>query len=281
MTRPRQPNRKIGMTFNDWKIIEIIKSDTKSNNQFLVEKGPIRKIVWPSDKIFSVSPQEHDLLLNFELKSNLIPFVKLDKQTDSEKSYHNSRYFYSKFYNEVFKRVKVYKEKKAFKDIVGEEYQKIRVDFWRREGFRVEPQYEYQGIICDVAVFKGERLLFVEEVKGSYLDITFLSRAISDATKIFNECIKQGMNNQDIPYFVISCPTIMNNFDSVVNIQLETIKDAIVSVFTIKFLYLPLSKESRVPRKKYYKTVKPHIKLSPDKLDVQNKFISTIKSNFE
>ena len=281
MTRRRQPNRKIGMIFNGWKILEILKYDTKSNNQFLVEKGSIKKLVWPSDQIFKVSPQEHGLYSNFKPESNLIPFVLLDEQTALEQPYYNARFLYSKFYNQVYKRVKVNKEKKAFKDIVGEEYQNMRLEFWKNEGFQVESQYEYQGITCDTAVFKEGRLLLLEEDKGSYLDGTFLSRAVSDATKIFNECIKQGMNIEDIPYYVISCPTSMTNFDSSVDSQLETIKDDIVSVFTTKFLYLPLSKEQRVTPKKYFKTVKPHIKLYPDNLDVQNKLISKIKSNFK
>jgi hypothetical protein len=109
--RQSKSRLEVGLVFEGWKIIEIFPPVLGSNRRIKVQKDFIMKDLWNTNKIFSVSSQEHDLHLNFESESNLIPFVKLDEQTDSEKSYHNSSYFYSKFYNEVFKWVKVNKEK--------------------------------------------------------------------------------------------------------------------------------------------------------------------------
>ena len=73
----------------------------------------------------------------------------------------------------------------------------------------------------------------VVEAKGSYVDGTFLSRAISDCVKIIGKCIK---DNKPIPFFVLSCPTKMKNFEESFNSDIEYFRTDIQDLLREKFI---------------------------------------------
>ena len=114
----------------------------------------------------------------------------------------------------------------------------------------------------------------LEEDKGHYIDSCFLGRAISNAAEIFSECLDKGI---EIPFFVISSPTKMNNYDSICDRRFKLYREDIVTLLKSKFLYFPLSENGRIPKEKYFETAESCFNLSDELILNQNKFIETLK----
>jgi hypothetical protein len=185
------------------------------------------------------------------------------------------RSFFNTFYNNVYFRWRVSTEKKAAKDIVGEEYEKMRSDWYNSRGFTIGDKKNVfgSGVNTDLVVMKDGVIKICEEDKGSYVDGTFLKRALVDAATIFYACLDK---NLEPPYFILSCSTKMKNysetFDSVVVLFDEKIKKIIQE----KFIYIPLCDHGRVSRDKYFKTDKNCFTLSDRQLELQEEIINKI-----
>lgn len=182
---------------------------------------------------------------------------------------------FNDFYNNVYRRWRLNNEKAA-KDIVGEEYESFRKNFWLGEGFELGDRNNVldSGVKTDLVIMKEGEIIAVEEDKGSYVDGTFLSRAISDCVKIFGKCLK---DNKPVPFFILSCPTKMKNFEVTFESDIEYLRADIQDLLRKKFIYLPLCDNGRVNRKKYFKTPDNHYKLSENNLNKQKEFIEKIK----
>ena len=160
--------------------------------------------------------------------------------------------FESSYYSPAYRRWRIEAEK-APKDIVGEQYEIFRRDFYRNLGLTVSDGTKALGgnYNADLVVKNnnGEAII-VEEAKAHYVDRCFLERAMQDAAKMFNHCLK---NEIEPPYFVLSCPTKYNGFEKCFNEMLEIINPKLVRLFKTKFVYLPLCNHNRVVANKYFR----------------------------
>jgi len=181
---------------------------------------------------------------------------------------------FDKYYQSVYLRWRILKEK-AGKDIVGEEYEKLRKEFYQSFGLIVNKlQNVYgSGVNPDNVITKNGKIIIIEEDKGSYVDGTFLKRVIVDAATIFSTCLEKNIK---CPYFILSSTTKMNNydetFDKIINLFNENLKKELKE----KCIYLPLCTNGRVSQKKYFKTKENHFQLSEELLEVQTKTINKI-----
>ena len=184
---------------------------------------------------------------------------------------------FDEFYNNVYRRWRLDNEKAA-KDIVGEEYEKFRKRFYTESGFTFGDTHNVlgSGVNCDLTVMIDGKVVIVEEDKGSYVDAPFLTRAIIDASRIIGTCLQ---NDLEIPYYILSCPTNMGNFDVIFNSTVELLREDIQTIIKEKFKYLPLCDTGRVNRNIYYRSENNHFVLSEEKLVEQTDFINKILVN--
>lgn len=181
---------------------------------------------------------------------------------------------FNEYYNMVYSRWRINKEK-AGKDIVGEEYESFRRRYYISKGLEIGNCKNVlgSGVNTDLVIMKNGRVVIVEEDKGSYIDGTFLKRAMIDASLIFNSCI---MKNIETPYFILSCPTKMSNYEKTFNKLIVLFNDSIREELNKKFLYLPLCKNGRIGRNIYFRSVDNHFELSDDLLEGQENLIDKI-----
>ena len=193
------------------------------------------------------------------------------------KKYTLTAKMFNDFYTNAYRRWRLDNEK-AGKDIVGEEYESFRENFWLSEGFELGERSNVlnSGVNTDKVIMKGGEIIAVEEDKGSYVDGTFLSRAISDCVKIFGKCLK---DKKPIPYFILSSPTKMKNFEETFNSDIEYFRTDIQDLLRKKFIYLPLCDNGRVSQKKYFKTADNHYILSEKCLNKQEELIKKMNNN--
>jgi hypothetical protein len=181
---------------------------------------------------------------------------------------------FNNFYSNVYKRWRVNKEK-AGKDIVGEEYESFRSNYYVSKGFEIgngENVFD-SGVNSDLVVLKDGKIRIIEEDKGSYVDGTFLKRALVDFATIIDKCVEDGI---ECPYFVLSCPTKMKNFEEIYERTVKLFTPKIKTVLSEKFVYLPLCENGRISQKSYYKTENNNFLLSENLIDKQEKILNEI-----
>lgn len=185
-----------------------------------------------------------------------------------------SEQFTNFFYNPVYYKWRIKKEK-AGKDIVGEEYENFRREYYKSKGLVLGETNKILGtdVNCDISVKIGEKIVIIEEDKGSYVDSTFLCRAMVDAAKIFEKCISE---NIEPPLYILSCTTKMKNFDYVFESVLKILDQKLKSVMLEKFKYLPLCNNSRMNKKKYFKTEKNNFVLCENLVKIQEDIINEL-----
>ena len=179
--------------------------------------------------------------------------------------------FENRFYNQSYKRWRIDKEK-AGKDIVGEQYELFREEYYKGLGFEIGDGKKIFGSSynCDTVVERNGEIVILEGDKASYVDSCFLGRAIQNAAEVFDICLEKKIN---IPYFVISSSTKYNLFDEICERRLKLFREDIQEVFKSKFVYLPLSENDRISQKKYFMTKESCFNLSDRLIEEQNKFI--------
>jgi hypothetical protein len=186
-------------------------------------------------------------------------------------SFKNS---FNSYYLSVYTRWRINKEK-AGKDIVGEEYEKLRKNFYESFGLMVDKVGNVygSGVNPDNVVKKDGKIIIIEEDKGSYVDGTFLKRALVDAATIFDTCLEKNIK---CPHFILSSTTKMKNYkeiyDKVVSLFNQNLKNELKE----KFIYLPLCTNGRVSQKKYFKSETNHFELSEELLLKQTETINKI-----
>tara|TARA_B100000686_G_scaffold351397_1_gene450089 strand:- start:2083 stop:2670 length:588 start_codon:yes stop_codon:yes gene_type:complete len=160
---------------------------------------------------------------------------------------------FGKFFDTAYRRWRIDNEK-AGKDIIGEEYETFRAAYWTALGATVVTDKKEKRIGSydpDLAIKKSPDgdIVLIEEDKGHYVDSCFLKRAMHNFGDVIVECIEQ---NKEPPYFILSCPTRMNNFDEVFNKSLRPFREDVQAYFREKFFYSPLCEHGRVRRNRYY-----------------------------
>jgi hypothetical protein len=181
--------------------------------------------------------------------------------------------FNESFYIPVYKRWRVDKEK-AGKDIVGEEYEKFRKNYYTQKGLKaLKGKRVFGDMNPDLVVYKGEEIVIVEECKGHYVDKCFLERAIGDAVKIFRWCLE---NNKSIPYFVLSCATNLKTFKPIFNHIVDNYRKDLADILKEKFVYLPLCDHGRLPKNSYFTNPDNNFKIDQTLVDKQEEIITSI-----
>lgn len=157
--------------------------------------------------------------------------------------------FNDHFYQPTFTRWRVEKEK-AGKDIVGDQYEKMRKEYYKSFGLTpLKKRGVFGNMNPDLIVYRDGEILIVEEDKGHYVDKCFLERSIGDAVKIFKWCLD---NNKPIPFYILSCPTNLNGFDRIFEELSSLYRSDLQQILKQKFKYCPLSLQNRLSKKTYF-----------------------------
>ncbi len=186
------------------------------------------------------------------------------------------QHFEDSFYNTVYDRWRIQQEK-AGKDIVGEQYETFRAEVYKNYGFDVVEDKKKKtigGYDADLVIEKDGEVVIVEEAKGHYVDSCFLQRAVSSYAKVIDSYLSQ---DRSPPYFVLSCPTKMNNFSEVFEKQVSLYREDIRQYLKAKFLYMPICSHGRVSRKQYYATQTNCFMLDKTLVDEQILFLESLK----
>jgi hypothetical protein len=191
----------------------------------------------------------------------------------------NSEIYKKKFdniyYKSTYDRYINKNEKKAFKDIVGECYEDFRKSFYTDLGFNIVNSKKIFGTTynADIALEKNGVIKIVEECKGHYVDSCFLGRAIKDFAKIIKKCLDDKI---EVPVFILSCPTKMNNFLDIFNEEVELFREDIKEIIKTNFIYHPTCNHGRLPKDKYFKSDNHSFELCDSMIDSQILFIQSI-----
>jgi len=185
--------------------------------------------------------------------------------------------FESKYYKPAYKAWRIDSEK-AGKDIIGENYEMFRKELYEKLGFEVDAKTKKvfgTNYNPDLIIKNNNEIVIIEEAKGHYVDSCFLTRAISDAAKIMNKCIKDDIN---LPYFILSCSTKMRGFEERFVEEIEVLRKDIREALLVKFIYLPLCEHGRIQSKNYFTTDNNCFELNNELIKKQNNIIMEIKN---
>jgi hypothetical protein len=184
------------------------------------------------------------------------------------------------YYKKTYDRLISKSDKKAFKDVVGEEYETFRKLFYTNLGFKLVNSKKVFGTNynADIALEKDGVIKIIEESKGHYVDSCFLGRAIKDFAKIIKKCLD---NKIESPFFILSCPTTfngsgLNNFSDIFNEEIELFRDEIKEVLKSKFIYQPSCKHGRLSKEKYFTSEIHSFKLDDEMIEEQILFIKSL-----
>ena len=134
-------------------------------------------------------------------------------------------FFNSNYYQPAYLRWRVNSEK-AGKDIVGEQYEIMRKEFYEKCGLNTVVDRKLKriaGYDADTMIKTREGLV-LEEDKAHYVDSCFLQRAISSHAKVIFHYLNE---DKKPPLFILSCPTKMKNFEQVFGSSIRLYRDDI------------------------------------------------------
>ena len=178
---------------------------------------------------------------------------------------------FSDFYQNTYFRKTC--EDKAFKDIVGEEYEKYRKDLWSLAGFKAESgkvaDYNVDLIVYDSA----GNVKVIEEDKGHYVDLCFLKRFFSNAAEIINHFIAES---KEVPYIVLSSPTTYRLYEENKEKIISLYRYDIQQVLRDKVKYLSICEHDRVRKTNYYQNKNSCFVLSESKIQNNINFMNNI-----
>jgi len=187
-------------------------------------------------------------------------------------------HFEKDFYKSVYRRWRLDSEKAA-KDIVGEQYETFRAEVYKNYGFDVVKDKKKKtigGYDADLVIEMNGEVVIIEEAKGHYVDSCFLQRAVMSYAKVIKTYLSQDMIP---PYFVLSCPTKMNNFSEVFEDLVTLFRDDIRHYLKTKFTYLPVCAHGRVTRRKYYANEENCFTLNEELVQQQLSFLEGMKND--
>lgn len=178
--------------------------------------------------------------------------------------------FNDHFYQPTFTRWRINKEK-AGKDIVGDQYEKMRKEYYKSKGLvPLKKRGVFGNMNPDLIVYRNDEILIVEEDKGHYVDKCFLERSIGDAVKIFKWCLD---NNKPLPYYILSCPTNLKGFDRIFDELTSLYRSDLQEILKQKFKYCPLSLQNRLSKKTYFTQSTNNFNLDDGLLETQELII--------
>ena len=183
------------------------------------------------------------------------------------------------FIKNVYNDWKVDK-KSAGKDIVGKHYENfIRVVYSEMGFLPIESRTKILGSEYNADSAFGEnqdKIKLILEDKGHYLDSTFLTRAMTNASHVFLKCIKQ---NIDTPYFIIDCPTKYSKYEYMFNELKEVYKECIQEILDVKFKYLYVCEHDRIESETYFASSSNPFVLDEKLIEQKLEFLYSIKDS--
>ena len=160
----------------------------------------------------------------------------------------------------------------AKKDVIGKAYENFRIKIPNiinknlitipkeshkkfLEQIGIDPSFTVDQIITN----KNGRILAIEEDKGHYLDKCFLDRGFYGAIKSIRRMRKSGLTAEQIPYFLICCPTKYSKYDQEfeellgIGSDMKAVDPELEAIFLQKIIYFPMCEHDRVAKKQYNK----------------------------
>ena len=158
---------------------------------------------------------------------------------------------FDSYYQNTHRRWRIDKEK-AGKDIVGEEYEKMRKDIYVGLGFSAE-RGKVAGFNADIVVKNQKNeIVLIEEDKGHYVDSCFLKRFLVNAAEIIEHYISEGISADEIPLIVLSSATKLNKYKKHYDKTKKLFRKDIRDVMDTKIKYWPYCDHDRVKKDKYF-----------------------------
>jgi hypothetical protein len=171
----------------------------------------------------------------------------------------------------------------ATKDIVGRNYENMRIEWIRNHGLdvatdeekkvfksRLDDSYDADHFIVDKDTRK---LLALEEDKGHYLDKCFAKRAIFNAAEVFALCMEK---NLELPYFIISCPTNYN-FHKILETTRRILDPKVSHALVEKLKFFPTCNHGRVSRKHYLTSGEFPFKVEEENVNRESRFLLALR----
>ena len=181
------------------------------------------------------------------------------------------------YFTAAHTRWRIKKEKKAAKDIIGEEYENMRRGFWISQGFK--PTKESIGSYDPDIVVKNKygEIVVIEEDKGHYLDSCFLDRFMMNCARVLDSYLEKGTPAKKIPYMVLSCMTTYNLYEEKYKLNKKLFSPEIQKLMDEKIVYLPYCSHDRVRANKYFKSAINCFDVKTKLLEKQIKFVSKLR----
>jgi hypothetical protein len=181
----------------------------------------------------------------------------------------------SDYYSRAYKRWRV-EEEKAGKDIVGEEYEKIRARLYKAQGFTAKSE-KIAGYNADLVIRDSKgRILIIEEDKAHYVDSCFLDRFIMNAARVLQHYIDLEVEEEDIPYVVLSCMTKYRLYDSKLQDNTRFLNTELMEMIYKKVKYFPMCEHDRVDSNKYFKSPDVSFDFSDKLIQEQIDFVDAL-----
>tara|TARA_R100001594_G_scaffold134426_1_gene175580 strand:- start:690 stop:1316 length:627 start_codon:yes stop_codon:yes gene_type:complete len=170
---------------------------------------------------------------------------------------------------------------KAKKDIVGEEYEAFRKGIIESIGLSVGDRRDISHLCNNsfnpdqVIVSSTGKLLALEEDKAHYVDKCFLSRAIINCARVVQKCLDSG---NEVPYFVLSCPTTYGKFEEEFSEGVRLFREDIALEMKDKFKYFSFCDHDRVRKSNYLKEGIQPFQYNEKKIEREINFWNSLQS---
>ena len=182
---------------------------------------------------------------------------------------NQTKQLFDTFYDSTYRRWRLNKEK-AGKDIVGEEYEKMRESFYNIFGLTAK-KGRIAGYNADLIVKdKNGKIVIIEEDKGHYVDSCFLKRFLCNAAEIIDAYMESG---EEVPYIVLSSPTTLGSYNKAYAKVSKLFRHEIKKMMDLKIVYLPYCNHDRVKNDSYYTSTDNCFKISDTLITNQLKLV--------
>jgi hypothetical protein len=161
---------------------------------------------------------------------------------------------------------------KALKDIVGKKYEEHRKYIWEASGYCFQSRLHSQD--KDLSAFNADgyiygengKLLVIEEAKAHYVDSCFLERALGSFAKQIRAFLKNGWNEKDVPYFVLSSTTTYNLYQKKLEEYLDVLLDAnpVKKIMRKKLRYFTVTANDRIKPKGWLQNTNRPVSRTPE-----------------
>ena len=177
------------------------------------------------------------------------------------------------FASKTYQRWRV-REEKAPKDIVGEEFERMRRGFWQSYGLQAQHEV-IAGYNADTVVRRGETVLVIEEDKGHYYDACMLRRFLFNTAEIILHYVEEGKVDQ-VPVLSLCSSTKMKGCDDIFSKSIKVFDPTIQRIMKEKIRFFSYCKHDRIKAKRYYATPQGGYVLDDDLLQEQLDFAKEV-----